>query len=131
MPVQVRVRKYIVDEKALQKCLRENKNSSGLTIRNISEKLDIPKTEVEHWFRMDKCFSIPNENKWYELKELLKIKTNEFDKSIMTFEIRDGVFDKANRVYDENGIAPTITCTSAENERYKVYNNELIFSGGI
>lgn len=29
-------------------------------------------------------------------------------------------FDKSNRVYDSSGIAPTLTCASAENERYVV-----------
>ena len=38
----------------------------------------------------------------------------------MTFEVRDGIFDKSNRVYDSSGIAPTLTCASAENERYMV-----------
>ncbi|MGL4850948.1 MAG: DNA (cytosine-5-)-methyltransferase [Clostridium sp.] len=131
IPVQVRVRKFNVEEKELQQCLKKHKLESKLTIKEISKRLDVAKTEVEHWFRTDKCFSIPNDKKWLELKQLLSITTNEFDESIMTFEVRDGVFDKANRVYDENGIAPTITCVGADSERYKVYDNELIFSGGI
>ena len=45
-----------------------------------------------------------------ELKELLHITDNSFDESIMTFEIREGVYEKSNRCYYEEGIAPTLTC---------------------
>ena len=31
----------------------------------------------------------------------------------MTFEQREGVFEKTNRVYDEKGCAPTLTCVGA------------------
>lgn len=120
IPQKVRVRKYEVDVVALKKVLREAKNNSKLTNSEISNKLNKPKTLVDHWFRNDNCFSIPDEYIWFELKKLLNIQTDEFDKSIMTFEVRDGIFDKSNRVYDSSGIAPTLTCASAENERYMV-----------
>ena len=55
--------------------------------------------------------AIPKEDKWLKLKEILSISTDSFDKQIMEFEIRDGVFDQANRAYDGNGISPTITAT--------------------
>lgn len=133
IPQKVRVRKYEVDVIALKELLRESKKSSGLTNRDISNKLNQPKTLVDHWFRNDNCFSIPDEDIWFDLKKLLNIQTDEFDKSIMTFEIRDGVFDKANRVYNSNGIAPTLTCVGAENERYKVYEdtNEITRVGQV
>ena len=67
------------------------------------------KTLVEHWFRKDNCFSIPDENNWFKLKEMFDISTNEFDKFITEFEVLDGVYEKANRIYDENGICPTLT----------------------
>lgn len=133
IPQKVRVRKYEVDIENLKSTLRDNKLKSKLTNKQISEILNQPLTLVEHWFRGDNCFSIPSEDIWFDLKKLLNIQTDEFDKSIMEFEIRDGVFDKANRVYDSNGVAPTLTCVNAENERYKVYEdmNKLIFEGGI
>lgn len=133
IPQKVRVRKYDVDIENLKLALRENKLKYKLTNRQMAERLNQPLTLVEHWFRSDNCFSIPNEDVWFDLKSLLNIETDEFDKSITTFEIRDGVYDKSNRVYDSNGIAPTLTCVSAENERYKVYedmsNPKLV--GGI
>ena len=110
IPQEVRIRKYEVDIVNLQKILRESKKRSKLTNRQIAEHLDIPLTKVEHWFRTDNCFAIPDENLWLELKELLCITDDSFDRSIMTFEIREGVYEKSNRCYFEEGIAPTLTC---------------------
>ena len=111
IPEMVSVRKYDVDIDSLQKTLKEHKKQ---TIKSIAESLKIKKTTVEHWFRTDKYFAVPDAEFWIELKELLDIKTNIFDESIMTFEQREGVFEKTNRVYDEKGIAPTLTCVSAD-----------------
>lgn len=131
IPQRVKIRKYNVDTESLKKLLRNAKKDSCITNKQISVLLDKPLTLVEHWFRCDDSFSIPSEDVWFELKELLKIDTEAFDKEITTFEIRDGVFDKSNRVYDSNGIAPTLTCANSENERYMVYMNtsELIQVG--
>lgn len=110
VPQEVRVRKYEVDIPNLQILLRQAKKESKLTNKQIAEQLDIPLTKVEHWFRTDNCFAIPDENLWYELKELLHITDNSFDESIMSFEVREGVYEKSNRCYYEEGIAPTLTC---------------------
>ena len=116
IPQTVRVRKYEVDCEKLCEVLRAHKSSSGLNNQDIANRLNVPLTKVEHWFRQDKYFAIPDEDIWFELKIVLGIETNEFDESIITFEVRDGVFEKSNRCYFSNGIAPTITCTS-ENEK--------------
>ncbi len=132
MPEIVSVRKFEVDIIGLQALLKEYKNCS---IKKISEALGAPKTMVEHWFRTDKCFSIPDPKYWFVLKGLLGIETDEFDASITEFEEKENVFEKANRVYDENGIAPTITSTSAD-ERILTHNEppelmlETTLSGG-
>lgn len=107
---QVRVRKYNLDCKKLCDLLREHKRNVGISNKDISKALNIPVTKVEHWFRQDSCFSIPDENIWFQLKELLKMTTNEFDLFITTFEVKDNVFEKGNRIYDSKGICPTITC---------------------
>jgi DNA (cytosine-5)-methyltransferase 1 len=111
IPEIVSVRKYPVNIPGLQKLLRSHKK---LTIKQIAESLDVAQTEAEHWFRTDKCFSIPRAEVWYELKKLLKIKTKKFDKSITTFENKESVFDMSNRVYDTDGIAPTLTSTTTD-----------------
>lgn len=107
----VKVRKQPVDVEKLKSTLREHKNYSN---KEISLILDLPLTTVEHWFRTDNSFSIPDPNVWYKLKYLLKIKTDEFDKSIMEFEEKEGTYDKSNRCYLDSGIAPTLTNASAD-----------------
>lgn len=114
VPQEVRVRKYEVDIPNLQLLLKQAKKESKLTNKQIAEYLDIPLTKVEHWFRTDKYFAIPDENLWYELKELLYITDNSFDESVMTFEVREGVYEKSNRCYFEEGIAPTLTCACGD-----------------
>jgi DNA (cytosine-5)-methyltransferase 1 len=108
---KVNVRKYEVDLKGLKNLLS---NKNGFTIKEISDKLNVNKSTVEHWFRKDKHFSIPDADIWFELKKLLDIKTDDFDKSIITFEEKDNVFEKANRVYDIDGISPTLTTVKAD-----------------
>lgn len=113
VPQEVKVRRYEVDIASLQTLLRTSKKKSQLSNKQIAELLDCPLTLVEHWFRTDSCFSIPDENIWFKLKELLHITTDKFDLPITDFEYRDGVYEKSNRCYFEDGIAPTITCASA------------------
>jgi site-specific DNA-cytosine methylase len=122
IPQIVKVRKYEVDIENLQKCLKEHRK---LSINEISEKLNVQKSKLEHWFRIDKFFAIPDAEYWMQLKEILEIKTDQFDQSIMEFEEREGTFEKTNRVYDEDGIAPTLTSTNAD-ERILVRKKEVV-----
>ena len=114
VPQEVRVRKYEVDIPSLQTLIRQAKKDSKITNKQIAEQLDVPLTKVEHWFRTDNCFAIPDENLWFDLKELLHITDDSFDESIMTFEVREGVYEKSNRCYYEEGIAPTLTCACGD-----------------
>jgi DNA (cytosine-5)-methyltransferase 1 len=107
---KVKVRKYKVDIEKLKNTLRKHKNISNKT---IAESLNKPLTLVEHWFRKDNCFSIPDADIWFSLKTLLNIETNEFDEAITTFEEKDNMYEKSNRFYYDTGLAPTITSTSA------------------
>ena len=111
---QVTVRKFEVNTILLKEILIDSKKEKGISIKDIAEKLNTEKTKVEHWFRRDNSFSIPDANIWFDLKKLLNINRNDFDKPITEFIIKDGVFEKADRVYDECGIAPTLTSTSAD-----------------
>ncbi len=112
IPQEVRVRKYTCDIGKFQECLRSHKTMS---CRVISEKLDRPQTEVEHWFRTDKYFNIPDEDVWFDLKKLLNIQTTEFDDFVTVFEVREGVFEKADRCYDVNGKMSTLTTGKTDN----------------
>ena len=94
-----------MDIKNLQKVLRGCKKISN---KEIAARLDKPLTLVEHWFRTDKYFAIPDADTWYELKKLIGITTDEFDKSITEFVTKSGNYDMRNRIY-YGDIAPTLT----------------------
>ena len=112
----VKVRSFEVDVHGLKKTLQQAKKKEKLSLSYISQNLNVKKTTAEHWFRQDNSFSIPDPNIWFELKKMLNITTNVFDDAIVTFEERAGVYEKGNRVYDELGLAPTLT-TAAGNEK--------------
>lgn len=118
--MEVAVRKYEVDEDALKRLLKSHKGK--LTNREIADALDRPRTEVEHWFRLDKYFAIPSDDIWYQLKSLLGIETKEFDASITEYEFRGGRYDMQNRIYIGD-TSPTLTGTSGSN--YYLLTEEL------
>lgn len=118
----VRVRKYPVDVEKLKTLLKNSKKQSGLSNKQIAKTLDKPQTLVEHWFRSDNCFSIPDENAWFPLKELIGIDTAEFDECVCTFIEKDGEYDLANRIYDSRGLCCTLTATTQP----KVLHNGVI-----
>lgn len=115
---QVEVRKHEINQDELYNFLKEHKIKSN---QQIADELNIPKTKVDHWFRNDESFSIPTRDIWFKLKEILNIKSDRFDKAIMEFDIKDGVYEKSNRCYLPHGIAPTLT-TQCE-EKIIDYNN--------
>lgn len=117
----VSVRKHEVDIESLKVLLKEHKNG---TYKQISDSLNVKKTKVEHWFRNDSSFAIPDADIWFKLKELLNIKTDEFDKPITEFIKKDNVYDMANRLYDVKGLSPTLT-TSGANQP-KIIDDDVI-----
>ena len=118
---KVKVRKYKVDTENLKKVLKEHKT---VTNKEIAEELNQPITKVEHWFRTDDCFSIPDAEIWVQLKKLLNIQTNEFDKSITKFEIRNGKYDMSNRIYHIAGKSPTITACSGGQQQKIIVDDD-------
>lgn len=117
IPQIVNVRKYPVDCKALCECLRNHKSNCGLSNKEIAEAMGVPLTKAEHWFRKDIHFAIPEAELWEDLKKLLGIVTKEFDESIMTFEEKEGVYEKSERHYFTDGIMPTLTSATAGKEK--------------
>jgi len=111
---EVKVRKHEVNISGLQYLLREMKSESGKTNKQIANETNMPVTKVEHWFRTDSSFAIPSDDIWHKLKEVLGIKTDVFDKEIMEFIYRDGVFETTQRVYSDQGKSPTLTATNKE-----------------
>ncbi len=117
---KVKVRKFPVNIQKLKDTLREHKT---FTIKEIALKLNQPQTLAEHWFRKDESFAIPSEEIWFELKNLLSIETDEFDKSITEFEIRDGKYDMSHRVYKINGKSPTLTTITGGKQKKIIDDN--------
>ena len=110
----VLVRKHPVDIVGLNALLRYSLKESGLTRKELAEQLNVPQTQVDHYFRTDSCFAIPEKEIWYPLKKLLGITTTYFDAQVTEFVEKECNFDSSNRIYDERGIAPAITSTNAD-----------------
>ena len=113
---EVKVRKHEVDIPGLQKCILSHYQKSTKDKRQIARELNDKYSTVEHYFRKlgSEFFSIPSEDHWPQLKKILNIKTTKFDKQIMEFEYRDGVFETKQRVYSDQGKAPTLTASNKE-----------------
>lgn len=121
IPQEVKVRKYTCDLDKFQKLLRERKKACGLSNKDIARKFNKPQTEVEHWFRTDSCFSVPDADIWYPLKDFLKIVTPEFDAFVTVFETREGVFEKSDRCYDVSGKMSTVMTGKTDNVIIPIY----------
>lgn len=83
-----KVRKYQLDKVAINKLLRERKEAKDLTYTEIAKFLNVSRHSVVAWFdaRIDHVYySEIFTEKWYELKFLLEIDSDEFDKQIMTY----------------------------------------------
>ena len=110
----VSVRKHEVDADGLRELLRSSLKRSGMSRKELADKLDIPQTEVDHWFRTDDYFAVPNASYWFKLKQLIGIETDEYDAQVSEFVEKDCTYDMQNRIYDARGISPTITSTGAD-----------------
>ena len=108
----VKVRKYDVNKLELSELLRISKQDVGISNKEISNTLNVPITKVEHWFRTDKSFAIPDASVWFELKQILNITNTDHDEAITTFISKESNFDTTNRIYDTNHLSPTLNTTS-------------------
>jgi DNA-cytosine methyltransferase len=111
---EVKVRKHKIDIEHLQRFLEVYKKRSKKTQKQIATELDVPLTQVSHWFRTDSCFSIPPADLWLALRKVINADNDSYDKKIMEFEYRDGVYETKQRVYSDQGKAPTLTASNKE-----------------
>jgi DNA (cytosine-5)-methyltransferase 3A len=121
---KVSVRKNYIDKKELALFFRQHKTK---TINQIANFLDAPKTMVEHWFRMDDSFSIPDVEYWYKLKECLGIEDCKYDKAVTEFEIKNNSFDMAKRIYHIDGKHPTLTTLTGGGQRKTITDGKEMF----
>ena len=113
---KVKIRKHKVQVKALQELLLAKLKASGKSKKQIANELNDEFSTIEHYFRKvgSEFFSIPSAEHWPKLKKILKITSKKFDKQILEFEIKDGVYETKQRVYSDEGKAPTLTSGSAD-----------------
>lgn len=102
--------------KEINQYLKDNKKG---TIKEIAFYLDLPKTKVEHYFRTDKFRAIPSPEVWHKLKELLNL-NNKYDKQVTEINQTIGTYESSNRLYDIDGICPTLQ--TQEQGYYKTKN---------
>lgn len=83
-----RIRKYELDKVAINQLIRDAKEAKNISYSEIAEFLDVTKNMVFTWFspNIDKVY-FPDKfsEKWSELKFLLEIDNDEFDKQILTY----------------------------------------------
>ena len=121
---KVKVRKNYIDKKELALFLRSYKTK---TINEISVFCNAPKTMVEHWFRTDNSFSIPDAEYWFKLKECLKIEDCKYDKAVTEFELKNNSFDMAKRIYHIDGKHPTLTTLTGGGQRKTITDGDEMF----
>lgn len=83
------VRVYEFDKQELLDYLRHHKQQSKLSLTKIAKHLDVSKDVVVGWFppTVDKFYpSKTLADKWFDLKQLLNIKDEKFDKEVTTYK---------------------------------------------
>lgn len=83
---------------------REKKNNP---MGWIAEQIGIPKTQLEHYFRLDSSRAIPSPEIYEKLKIELKL-DDRYDKLIKEFAEKEVEYEQTRRVYDAEGVSPTI-----------------------
>ncbi len=67
------VRPKLPSKEALSIYLKERKKTSGLTVKQIAEKLKLSSELVAHWFRTDEFFNYPSPDEWKKLSDILSL----------------------------------------------------------
>lgn len=100
-------RKYEINKTELRTYLREYKEQSRLSLNDIAKELNISFEIVSHWFaNSDNRFTIPKANLWYELKKLLNIYDNKYDKELTEF------YNIEELPHEDTLICPKSHCTN-------------------
>jgi site-specific DNA-cytosine methylase len=94
--------------KEINQFLKDNKKD--FTIEHISVQLELPKTQVEHYFRTDDSRAIPSPEVWNELKVIMQF-DDTYDKQVTEIYEKEIEFETSRRIYSEEGISPTLSAT--------------------
>ena len=121
---QVKVRKNYINQFELANYLKSYKNKS---IKEISKFCNVNLSEAAHWFRTDKYGSIPKDTIWFKIKECLNIIDNKYDKEITEFEIKNGSYDMAKRIYHTDGKHPTLMTITGGHQNKNITDGKDLF----
>lgn len=103
--MRLRANRPEMDRLAFVQTMRDARVSAGYTSRELSEILGVPRTEVEHWFRLDRYGNLPRPEIWPIIRDLLGIEGwDEVGTVIWT----DCEYEMAGRAYLPDGVCPTI-----------------------
>jgi DNA invertase Pin-like site-specific DNA recombinase len=86
------VRVYEIDKQELLDYLRAYKQQSNLSLTEIAKRLNVTRDVVVGWFpaKLEKFYpSKTLADKWFDLKTLLDIKDDKFDKEVTTYKEPD------------------------------------------
>lgn len=84
-----KIRVYEIKKLELSEFLSEHKKETDLSFQDIANELSLSKAVVHSWFRKEESkihYTDVFTDKWYELKKLLNIKDDKFDKIITTYK---------------------------------------------
>lgn len=136
-------RKYDVDTKEVCAYLKDSKKKAKLSIRRIAEQMQLPETQVAHWFRTDKYGSIPTKDEYLQLKALLNL-DGKYEKELTTYIEKPIIFDQALRVTNWDRPSDTITASGPEIHvnrkrrlsvrevaRLQSFPDDFVFTGGL
>ena len=106
-------RKSYVKQAEICEYLKEWKNKSPWTIKQIDQELGYTHT-AGHWFRKDNNWgSIPNVKDWWALKKLLNF-DDKYDQAVTDLILKEITFEQSLRVSNWDRPSDTITATSPE-----------------
>lgn len=86
------VRVYEIDKESLLEYLRFHKSKSNYSLSEIAKKLNVTRDVVVGWFPPNVKKFYPSQTlaeKWFDLKELLEIEDDKFDKEVTTYKEPD------------------------------------------
>lgn len=82
--IKKRKNEHLINKKEIANYLRNNKKE--YTNNQLQTKINVQKSTIEHWFRLDSGFSFPCIENWKKLKKVLKFDRT-FDKVMLDFEM--------------------------------------------
>lgn len=109
--IEAEKREFDIRPEVISAYLSEWLKKSKMTKKVLAEKLKMPFTLVEHFFRKSVSISTPDKETWLKLKEILKF-DDKYDKEMTTYVTFITTEHQGNRIYDAESIAPTLNTTT-------------------